>query len=160
MSEIFDEARTSAVIAGRVREGQLRICLIRGRESGKWGIPKGIVDPGHTPRETALNEAREEAGLHGELLGRAIGSYIHRKWGTEFRVSVFLMRVTAEEEIWEEMGFRERHWVTPEEAMVALKAAAAQLGANALVNVQSERSAAGRCTASGDAVIAEKRSQD
>ena len=88
MSEIFDEARTSAVIAGRIRQGKLQICLFRLRESGKWGIPKGIVDPGHTPRETALNEAREEAGLHGELLGRAIGSYIHRKWGTEFRVSI------------------------------------------------------------------------
>jgi 8-oxo-dGTP pyrophosphatase MutT (NUDIX family) len=121
LSEIFDKAQTSAVIAGRIRGGELQICLIRNVSSGKWGIPKGIVDLGHTPRETALNEAWEEAGLHGELLGRSIGSYIHRKWGTEFRVSVFLMKVTAEEETWEEMDFRERHWVKANEAPVLLR---------------------------------------
>jgi len=43
---------------------------------------------------------------------------------------------------------------TPEEALIALKAAAAERGANALVNVHTERSTAGKCAASGDAVIA------
>lgn len=46
-------------------------------------------------------------------------------------------------------GFR-----TPAEATDGLKAAAAQRGANAVINVRQERSAAGRCTASGDAVRA------
>jgi uncharacterized protein YbjQ (UPF0145 family) len=41
---------------------------------------------------------------------------------------------------------------TPEEAMTALKASAAQKGANAILNVHTERTAAGRCTAGGDAV--------
>ena len=121
MNRDVDRDRTSAVLAGRIREDHLEICLIRNKDSGRWGIPKGIVDPGHTPQETALNEAREEAGLHGELLGGAIGSYIHRKWGTEFRVSVYLMRVTAEEDGWEEMDFRERRWVKAEEALAMLR---------------------------------------
>ncbi len=43
---------------------------------------------------------------------------------------------------------------TPEEALIALKAATAERGANALLNVRTERSAAGRCAASGDAVVA------
>jgi uncharacterized protein YbjQ (UPF0145 family) len=42
---------------------------------------------------------------------------------------------------------------TPEEAVVALKAAAVERGANAILNVQTERTTAGRCTASGDAVV-------
>lgn len=42
---------------------------------------------------------------------------------------------------------------TPEDAMIALKAAAAGYGANAILNVRTERTAAGRCTASGDAVV-------
>lgn len=43
---------------------------------------------------------------------------------------------------------------THEEALIALKAAAAERGANALLNVRTERTAAGKCTASGDAVLA------
>ena len=43
---------------------------------------------------------------------------------------------------------------TPEEALIALKAAAAERGANALLNVQTERTAAGKCAASGDAIVA------
>jgi hypothetical protein len=44
-------------------------------------------------------------------------------------------------------GFR-----TPGEAIEALKAAAVERGANALINVGQERTAAGKCRASGDAV--------
>lgn len=42
---------------------------------------------------------------------------------------------------------------TPEEALTALKAAAAERGANGVLNVKTERTTAGRCTASGDAVV-------
>ncbi len=48
-------------------------------------------------------------------------------------------------------GFR-----TPAEAVDGLKAAAARQGANAVINVRQERTAAGRCTASGDAVRAKR----
>lgn len=44
-------------------------------------------------------------------------------------------------------GFR-----SPTEAIDGLKAAAARAGANAVINVRPERSLAGRCGASGDAV--------
>lgn len=44
-------------------------------------------------------------------------------------------------------GFR-----TPAEAVEALKAAAAAQGANAVIHVRQERTAAGKCSASGDAV--------
>lgn len=47
-------------------------------------------------------------------------------------------------------GFR-----TPTEAMEGLKAAAAEKGANAVINVRHERSSLGRCSASGDAVVVE-----
>jgi uncharacterized protein YbjQ (UPF0145 family) len=42
---------------------------------------------------------------------------------------------------------------TPEEATIALKAAAAQRGANGIVNVSTDRTMAGKCSASGDAVV-------
>lgn len=43
---------------------------------------------------------------------------------------------------------------TPEDAIIALKALAAERGGNALVNVKTERTSAGKCIASGDAVLA------
>lgn len=45
-------------------------------------------------------------------------------------------------------GFR-----TSEEALLALKAAAGRLGANAIMNLSQQRTAAGRCSAQGDSVL-------
>ncbi len=42
---------------------------------------------------------------------------------------------------------------SPGEATSALKTSAGKLGANALINLSQERTAAGRCTAQGDAVV-------
>jgi len=41
----------------------------------------------------------------------------------------------------------------PDEAIIAIKADAVERGANALLNVRTDRTAAGKCSASGDAVI-------
>jgi uncharacterized protein YbjQ (UPF0145 family) len=51
-------------------------------------------------------------------------------------------------------GFR-----TPADALEGLKAAAAEKGANAVINVHLERSSVGRCAARGDAVLAESTGQ-
>lgn len=42
---------------------------------------------------------------------------------------------------------------TSEEALLALKAAAGKLGANAVMNLSQQRTAAGRCSAQGDSVL-------
>ena len=40
----------SAVIPYRSREGQLEILLITSRNSKRWIIPKGIIEPNMTPQ--------------------------------------------------------------------------------------------------------------
>ncbi len=47
----------------------------------------------------------------------------------------------------------------PEEAVEGVKAVAAMKGANAVVNLRHDRTPAGRCSASGDAVVVRKKTQ-
>jgi 8-oxo-dGTP pyrophosphatase MutT (NUDIX family) len=39
----------------------------RARREGTWALPKGLVDAGEKPAETALREGFEETGVHGRL---------------------------------------------------------------------------------------------
>jgi 8-oxo-dGTP pyrophosphatase MutT (NUDIX family) len=95
----------------------IQVCLIRRKTAGGWGIPKGIVDLGDTHEETALNEAWEEAGIKGRLLGKAVGTYRYKKWGTKLTVAVYVMEVLHQEAHWEEAPLRERMWTTLAEAV-------------------------------------------
>jgi len=110
----------AAAIPFRKVGRELQVCVIRRKEGSSWGIPKGLVDPGATHEETALNEAWEEAGLKGRLLGASIGTYRYRKWGTRLTVAVYVMQLVRQARDWEESSFRERLWVPYGEADVLL----------------------------------------
>lgn len=114
------DARQVAVIAFCRGGDGLNLCLIRRKGSERWGIPKGFIDPGDTPEEAALNEASEEAGLGGHLVGDVLGAYDYTKGSTQLRVAVYLMEVLEEEKNWEEMRFRDRRWYPFEKAALLL----------------------------------------
>jgi 8-oxo-dGTP pyrophosphatase MutT (NUDIX family) len=40
----------------------------RGKREGIWALPKGNLDPGERPEQTALREVREETGVEGRLV--------------------------------------------------------------------------------------------
>jgi 8-oxo-dGTP pyrophosphatase MutT (NUDIX family) len=40
----------------------------RGKREGTWVLPKGLLDAGETPAETALREGFEETGVRGRLV--------------------------------------------------------------------------------------------
>jgi 8-oxo-dGTP pyrophosphatase MutT (NUDIX family) len=98
----------------------VQVCLIRRKGSKAWGIPKGVVDRGDTREETALNEAWEEAGLKGRLLGDAIGTYKYKKWDRTLRVAVYIMEVLGQAATWDEAWFRERRWTSFDKAAARL----------------------------------------
>jgi 8-oxo-dGTP pyrophosphatase MutT (NUDIX family) len=106
----------AAAIPIRRRGDGLQVCLIRKRFAGSWGIPKGTVDSGHTHESTALNEAWEEAGLRGRLVGDALGTYQYEKFGRPLTVMLFVMEVLEHHRDWVEAGIRERRWVSSQEA--------------------------------------------
>lgn len=106
----------ASAIPYRVAHDGLEFCLITSIRNGRWGFPKGIIDPGETPKQTALKEAHEEAGISGHIVGAALGSYTYRKWNADLRVSVFLMEITRVEETWDEAAMRKRHFCQVDEA--------------------------------------------
>lgn len=122
MSNANDSLPEQAAAIPVRRNGKtFEVCLIRKRGSKTWGIPKGLVDPGDTHEETALNEALEEAGLKGRLIGDAVGIYEYEKWNSTFAVAVYLMEVLEQHDEWQEAGLRERRWTSFGEAASLLR---------------------------------------
>jgi 8-oxo-dGTP pyrophosphatase MutT (NUDIX family) len=103
--------------AGAIPVKNGRICLITSSNGKRWVVPKGIIDPGHTAREAALQEAWEEAGLAGSLRGEPVGTYLYEKWGRTCHVTVFVMDVTEAAENWPECTVRQRCWVSAAEVL-------------------------------------------
>jgi len=93
-----------------VRAG--KICLVTSSNGKRWVIPKGVIEPGQTAGETALQEAWEEAGLTGVLQPEPLGSYLYEKWCGICHVTVFLMQVSDEAAAWPEHDLRIRSWVS------------------------------------------------
>jgi 8-oxo-dGTP pyrophosphatase MutT (NUDIX family) len=98
-----------------VKSGQ--ICLVTSRSGKRWVIPKGMMEPGKTAGQIALQEAWEEAGLTGVLEQEPIGTYQYDKYGGTCFVTVFLLRVTGVADDWPEKGSRQRCWVSPAQAL-------------------------------------------
>ncbi len=106
----------ASAIPFRCHEGTVQFCLITSSSGRRWVFPKGLIDPGDTYQETALNEAHEEAGLRGVLSDEPLGFYVHHKWGTDLTVVVMLMEVTEVDDHWLEEDFRTRRWAPADEA--------------------------------------------
>ena len=115
----------SAVIPWRLQDGEPEIMVILSSKKKHWVVPKGIKEPGLTPRESAAREALEEAGIEGAVGVDALGHYTYQKWGADTTCYVYPMEVTRElpRDEWEE-SHRKRTWVTPQQAVAQLKQAA------------------------------------
>ncbi|MBU8537547.1 NUDIX hydrolase [Falsiroseomonas tokyonensis] len=96
----------------------LRVVLVTSRETRRWVIPKGWIEPGEQPHRSAAREAFEEAGILGEADPDPIGqfAYAKRKAGGVLlpcEVLVFRLRVARLLHDWPERRERERRLVTP-----------------------------------------------
>lgn len=89
--------------------------LITSRRRKRWVIPKGIIEGPLTPRESAAQEAWEEAGITGQVSQSAINSYRYNKWGGTCQVKVFLLQVETVLDNWPER-WRDRQWLSVKEA--------------------------------------------
>lgn len=112
----------SAALTFRIRSDTLEYLLITSSGKRHWNIPKGIIEPGLTPYESAAVEAREEAGVLGNINAEAIGSYDYPKWEATCNVQVFPMQVTEmlNDSEWEE-NHRRRQWFKVDQALDMIK---------------------------------------
>jgi 8-oxo-dGTP pyrophosphatase MutT (NUDIX family) len=63
------EFSAGGVVVRRLRGGWYAATIRpQGKPEGVWALPKGLIDPGERPEQTALREAREEAGVEAELV--------------------------------------------------------------------------------------------
>ncbi|KKB09969.1 NUDIX hydrolase [Devosia chinhatensis] len=100
-------------------DGRMAFLLVTSRRSGKWIFPKGAIEPGLTPWDSAANEALEEAGVSGAIEQTPVGSYrasIGNDGVTLVDVDLYPLLVTQQHEHWREDNQRLRHWVTLSEA--------------------------------------------
>jgi len=94
-----------------------RLVLITSRRSENWIIPKGYIEKGLSPAESAAKEAFEEAGLIGRVHHEIAGKYRYRKFGKLFSVRLYPLFIETILDEWDEMHDRRRVLVTPVEAL-------------------------------------------
>jgi 8-oxo-dGTP pyrophosphatase MutT (NUDIX family) len=119
MSAVLHQA---GAIPFRIEAEGLRVLLITSRDTGRWVIPKGGIEPGHTALQAAEQEAFEEAGIKGVMHKTPLGVY---SYGKRLRsgavqpasVEVYALEVTKQVKKWPERGQRRSVWVTIPTAM-------------------------------------------
>lgn len=73
--------------------------VLRRTARGEYIFPKGHLDPGEAPEQTALREVAEETGLEAEIVA-PLGEVRFVYQGEEYRVLFFLMRAVRELPEW------------------------------------------------------------
>jgi 8-oxo-dGTP pyrophosphatase MutT (NUDIX family) len=106
-------------------DAAIEVLLVTSRDTGRWVLPKGWPMPGKSGWAAAAQEAREEAGVIGEISKASLGSYAYVKYlrsgrGLACKVKVFPLRATGQLDDWRERGQRSTQWFAWEEAAGAV----------------------------------------
>jgi bis(5'-nucleosidyl)-tetraphosphatase len=116
MAEIKKERSYGAVIVNR--QGEI---LIEHMKLGHYSIPKGHVEKGETPEQTAKREIREETSLEVKLdTGFAADETYAPYPGIEKKVTFFLAYPLTEKLVPQEIEVSELKWMKPEEGISLL----------------------------------------
>ncbi len=107
--------KKAGIVGLRYRNGRVEVCVISSRKHpGRLVLPKGTVEKKEKPRQTAVREAFEEAGLKGEA-SKMARLRINRR-GRKVKKSrayaaYYPMPVSKAVDKWPERRTRARLWV-------------------------------------------------
>lgn len=79
-------------IVFREEDGKKRYLIISSSSGKHWVLPKGHIERGETPEETALRELREEAGVTGEIIYPLSAKTRFNKSGEETIIQYYLVK--------------------------------------------------------------------
>jgi len=121
-----DVLRQAGAIPFRHEDRGIRVLLITSRDTSRWVIPKGGVDHGHTPTQSAEIEALEEAGIKGKLHPTPLGFYTYGKRlrsGIVQPTSVGVYALEFEKQLkkWPERSERRFEWMDVSAAVAAME---------------------------------------
>lgn len=109
-----------AALPWRAAAGGVEVMLITSREKGRWVLPKGWTEKGEAHWEAAAREAREEAGLKGQIAHSEAGRFVYGKIKPSglvpCEVVVYPLRVEKVCGNWKEKSERNRAWFTASDA--------------------------------------------
>lgn len=113
--------RQVAALAYRIDpEGGVQFLLMSSRETQRFVIPKGWPMKGRKPWKGAQIEARQEAGIVGEIGRKRIGQYRYWKRMDHYFalvvVNVYPLAVKRQLDDWPERHERAQKWLSPEDA--------------------------------------------
>jgi len=128
----------SCVVPYRTIGTRIKFALITSRNTGRWIVPKGTVEPNMTAAASAAKEALEEAGLLGKTDDQPLGEYFYSKFGRIYRVEIFPFFVTEQLDHWDEKHFRKREWVGAKDALSRITETAVQDAIRHLAETSSQ----------------------
>lgn len=109
--------RRAGCVCFRTDQEKEVLLISSSRHPGRWVVPSGGVEPGEEPKEAAVREVVEEAGVRGKL-GRFLGEF--QNDANQSRTAVYVLIVTEELERWQEDVGRIRSWFSVDEAKIML----------------------------------------
>jgi len=113
----------------RVVRGRPMLAAIRpqGKPAGLWALPKGNLDEGESPADTAVREVWEETGVHGRLVEKLGDVKYVYTWAGErvFKVVSFYLLLAGRGRIGEieermRVEVAEARWLPLDEAPALL----------------------------------------
>jgi 8-oxo-dGTP pyrophosphatase MutT (NUDIX family) len=110
-------------VAYRKAGNDILVAIVSVGQTGRWQLPKGLVDDGETPEAAALRETREEAGVDGEIETALdtieywyVGTHLGQRVRFHKLVHFFLMKYRSGDVSKHDYEVNEARWVPLSEA--------------------------------------------
>jgi 8-oxo-dGTP pyrophosphatase MutT (NUDIX family) len=108
--------RQAGTIPFRRGPDGVEVLLITSRDTGRWVIPKGNVEPGQTAAAAAVRETYEEAGILGQVTSIPLGIYTYGKRqrsgaALAATVEVYALEIATQLKKWPERKQRRLQWM-------------------------------------------------
>ena len=94
----------------------------RNRRSTHWGFPKGHIEKGETPEQTAIREVLEETGVHIQILPQFASKSEYTIQGrVEKSVTIFLAKTDDTQTTIQREEIEDYMWLNYDKAMDTLR---------------------------------------